>query len=338
MRVAVLVESWGEPWNEGYKNLAKYVVESINNFIDLKVFSAHEAKKEITSLENFDIVHVFNYKIPLHHFAYLAKVRRPIIKHVAKEEINSNITSFANIFYMKFLWKAFILTTNFLVNEVRRWAKEKPIFCIPPPIPINYYKRLEKNEARKLLRLKQEALYIGCAGALNKFKRLDVVLDAIRKVKPELRDEVELVVSPSHVYPPKYCDKMKNLFLRSYDLCKVLKINDVRIFYSAVDLIVYPSDYLGSISPPLTVLEAMSSETLVAAKRNPITSTIIKNGFNGFLFSSTEELVEIIKNLAKGNVERDTITRRAREYVVKNHDPSKLYKKYIEVYRKIIEI
>ena len=79
--MAVLVESWGEPWNEGYKNLARYIVEMLRDSVSISVIPADEVK--LSSLENFDLIHIFNYTIPLHLFVRFARVKKPIVKHIA---------------------------------------------------------------------------------------------------------------------------------------------------------------------------------------------------------------------------------------------------------------
>jgi glycosyltransferase involved in cell wall biosynthesis len=338
MKVAILVESWGEPWNEGYKNLAKYIVEAISNFIDVKVFPADRIK--ISLLKDFDLIHVFNYDIPYHLLPYFIAIRRPIIKHIAKYEIKNNAVSSIILDFLKtkYVYDAFIVTMEILKRELGEVVRNKPLFFLPPPVPIDYCGDIDKSNARELLGLQHNCIYIGYAGAINKYKRLDMLFNAIRRVKAEFENKISLIISPSHIYPPKYYTKIRRTLVENKGLYKFLRVNNMRLFYKAIDVLIYPSEYLGSIAPPLVLLEAMSCGTLVIAKRNIITSTIIENGLNGFLFANTEELIEIIKSILRGTIDVESISLRERRYINMNYNPSIVYKKYIEVYKQVLTL
>jgi glycosyltransferase involved in cell wall biosynthesis len=328
MRVAVLIESWGEPWNEGYKNLARYIVKIINGLIDVGVIPANGARVSI--LERFDLIHIFNYPIPPHLFAYFARIRVPILKHVAKKELDVGIRPLMrNLLYTKLIWDAFITTTNVLKEEISRLAGGKPVFYLPPPIPTNYFKKLDKDECRRILGLGPRTLYVGYTGTLNKFRRLEVIIKALRQVD----EQVKLIISLTNIKPKRLIE-LKKFLMR--DKVRFVSVKDIRLFYSSLDLLVYPVEREGAIEPPLTLLEAMSCGCPVAAYRNVITSKLVLDGHNGFLFSSPENLAEVIGKLARGELDMEAVSENARKTILQKYDASVLRNSYVEVYEKLI--
>jgi len=329
MRVAILVESWGEPWNEGYKNLAKYIVEAVNSSVNMTVIPAN--KVGFTTLEDFDLIHIFNYSVPLHLFPYFVRRRRPVVKHVAKKELDIGIRPFVTtLLNTKLLWDTFIVTTPILREEIRRLTKGKPVFCLPPPIPTSYFKKLNKEECRQTLGLEPNTLYIGYTGTLNRFRDLGIIARALKLINNE---KVKLVLSLTNITSEKFADLKKFLMTNRV---KFVNVKDVRLFYSSVDLLIYPVAREGAVEPPLTLLEAMSSGCAVAAYKNVVNSNVISNGHNGFLFSSVESLAEIINNLIKEEFDIEVVARNARKTIIENYDSSILRKSYIELYEKII--
>ena len=290
LRVAFLVESWGEPWNEGYKNLVRYIVEMLNDSINVSVIPADEVRFSL--LESFDLIHIFNYNIPLHLLVHFARIKKPIAKHVAKKELDIGIGPLVKtLLNNKLVWDAFIVTTNILREEIKRLAKDKPIFYLPPPIPTSYFKKFDKDESRKLLGLESDKIYLGYTGTLNKFRNLEVILKVLKLIKNE---RVRFAISVTNITSEKITELKK---LSTAKRVKFVSVKDVRLFYSAIDMLVYPVERRGAIEPPLTVLEAMSCGTLVVALDNIITRSIIKPFQNGFLFSTYEDLLDIISNV-----------------------------------------
>jgi glycosyltransferase involved in cell wall biosynthesis len=329
MKVAILTESWGEPWNEGYKNLAKYIVEMINNTIDISVVPANSMR--IPILERFDLIHIFNYSIPLHLFAYFARIRKPILKHIAKKELDVGIRPFTRtLFNIKFIWDALIVTTNILKEEVGRLTGDKPVFCLPPPIPTNYFKEFNKEECRRILGLEPKTIYVGYTGTLNKFRDLEVVIKALRLVDDE---RVKFAISLGNINPRRVIELKKVLMTNRV---KLVRVKDVRLFYSSLDLLVYPVRREGAVEPPLTLLEAMSCGCIVVAYKHVITSQLIIEDRNGFLFSSAEDLSRVINKYTRGELDIEAVSRNARRTIVENYDASALYKPYLKVYENII--
>jgi glycosyltransferase involved in cell wall biosynthesis len=300
----------------------------MNGLIDVSVIPANGARVSI--LERFDLIHIFNYPIPPHLFAYFARIRVPILKHVAKKELDVGIRPLMrNLLYTKLIWDAFITTTNVLKEEISRLAGGKPVFYLPPPIPTNYFKKLDKDECRRILGLGPRTLYVGYTGTLNKFRRLEVIIKALRQVD----EQVKLIISLTNIKPKRLIE-LKKFLMR--DKVRFVSVKDIRLFYSSLDLLVYPVEREGAIEPPLTLLEAMSCGCPVAAYRNVITSKLVLDGHNGFLFSSPENLAEVIGKLARGELDMEAVSENARKTILQKYDASVLRNSYVEVYEKLI--
>jgi glycosyltransferase involved in cell wall biosynthesis len=340
MKIAFLVENWGEPWNEGYKNLARYILEMLKEHMKIEVLSGNKISNSVIPLlTQYDLIHIFNYSVPLHRLILFTTIKNPIIKHVAKKELDVNVKSLIKTsMNMRLLWDAFITTTEVLAKELRRLAKNKPIFHLPPPIPTHYFIKLDRDKSREILGLKQDYIYIGYAGTLNKFRNLEVLL---RAMKPVINDraDVKLLLALTNVSRKEFT-LLKKLLL-DYGLkpsqVVFVKANDVRLIYSSVDALVYPAKREGSVEPPLTILEAMSSECIVVAYKSIITSRFITNGYNGYLFSNAEDLAKIIKNIVSGKVD-ENVASNARRTIIRNYGSHILSKLYIETYRLILSL
>jgi len=331
------VESWGEPWNEGYKNLAKYIYEMLKHHMDIYVLTSK--KIEASPLKESDLIHIFNYTAPFHKFAPLivSRYRKPVVKHVAKKELDLGIRTITRtLLNSTFVWNALITTTDVLAREVRRLVKNKPVFYLPPPIPVNYFKKLHKDACRELLGLEGDKTYVGYTGTLNEFRKLDVVLKALKLIDNK-GERIELVLSLTNL-TSNGLELLKRAFASNRitpNQYRLVNVKDVRIIYSAVDALIYPVEREGAVEPPLTVLEAMSCECIVIAYRNAITSNLLSDGYNGFLFSSTEDLVKILRDLINRGPD-EVIARNARKTVMDGYDPSMLRKSYVELYGKLI--
>jgi len=331
-KVAVLIESWGEPWNEGYKNLARYIVEMLSDSVNINVIPADKVK--FSSLENFDLIHIFNYTIPLHLFVRFARVKKPIVKHIAKKEVDINVKSFARtLLNTRFVWDAFIATTDILAEEVRRLVRDKPVFYLPPPIPTDFFKKLDKDECRELLGLKNDEIYIGYTGTLNRFRNLGLILKALRLINDKRKEKIKFILSLTNVKPEELAQLKEYLNMNQI---KLLTVKDVRLIYSSIDALIYPVKREGAIEPPLTILEAMSCECIVVAYRNIVTSKLILDGYNGFTFSDSEDLAKIIRHLIDGRLD-GRIAENARKTIVKSYDSSMLCKFYVRLYEQILD-
>jgi len=335
LRIAFLVESWGPPWNEGYKNLAKYIFNMLKNDIDISVFSYNKPLSN-RRWNNYDLIYVFNYPHTLDTLLKFIPLRGKIIKEVAKRELDIDIKTHAkNLLIGKIYWRAIITTTKLLEYELKRiFRTSKHIYYLPPPIPTDYFKPFDPNQSRRILELDHDKFYIGYTGMLNKHRRLDLLINAIKLLNKN--NNIELLLSITNVSDRNQITLLRELMKIKATSIKLVKVNDVRIFYSAVDLLVYPVEREGSIEPPLTVLEAMSCGTIVAAYKTPATQIAISNLIDGFLFKDHTELALIVKKVLTEEINKNEIKRNARFKVISRFRDGVLKKKYLKMLKKLI--
>ncbi|MEM1510592.1 MAG: glycosyltransferase [Candidatus Bathyarchaeia archaeon] len=332
LRVAFLVESWGEPWNEGYKNLAKYVYEILKKHLNVEVLE--KGRTDLSKLKNYDIAWIFNYPENAKTFLNLLNLKRinkevKIVKEVAKRELDVGFKSkVKTILLRRKLWDIVVTTTDLLKLELTRLTGKQP-FLLPPPIPVGYFKPLNKNEARELLEFEEDKIHIGYMGTINKYRKLGIIFEALKNA--ELKNIV-LTMALTNVQ-----EKDLSSVLRESGEVRIplrfVRTHDVRTLFSALDLVVYPVEREGSVEPPLTVLEAMSCGTQVAALRTLITEKIIQDHQDGFLFSTPQELKTIIREVSEDTMDKSKISVNARKKILEKFGPEKVEKAYLEFLR-----
>ena len=95
---------------------------------------------------------------------------------------------------------------------------------------------------------------------------------------------------------------------------------------------VLTSHYEGN---PKSLLEAMSAGCIVIAPNNKNIAEIIKNGFNGFIYSSEiDDLNKLIDKL--DSMDLFEVKKNAFEYVKRNNSLEKISEKEVEIYKKAL--
>jgi len=328
LRVAFLVESWGPPWNEGYKNLAKYMYEILKTHLNIDVL---EKNSSLVKQHSYDMIWIFNYPENLTTIFKLLnlkkRVNNAIIKEVAKKELDVGFRSkIKTLLLRRKLWDVIVTTTGILKSELTRFIDDRRIFTLPPPISTDYFKPLDKYKSREIFGFEEDKIYVGYTGTINKYRRLDMVFKAI---KNSALKNVVFVVALANIQRKDLGAVIREV-RKAWIPLRFVITHDVRILYSSLDLLIYPVEREGSIEPPLTVLEAMSCGTPVAALRNPITEKIIRDRLNGFLFSSPYELTTIIEGVSEATLNKNKIYVNARERILEMFDSKKLERIYLE--------
>jgi glycosyltransferase involved in cell wall biosynthesis len=334
-RIAFLVESYGEPWNEGYKNLVKYIIEMIGNRAQTNVFTTSSAKNAV--FKNFDLLYLFNQEIGPLTFLKILASRKPVLKHVAKKETDVNLIETTKThLYSRFLWKAISTTTSTLKNDLQRLTHKKSIFYLPPPISIDYFSKLNKEECREELGLSKERIYVAYTGRLNSYRKMELIFSALRSIN---QPNVQLLLSITDQDEKQkrlLGTQINTLGTNSPKKVKFVNASDIRYLYASSDILLYPVDRKGAVEPPLTVLEAMSCSCVVAAFRTPAVQSLIKEYENGFLFSNSEELSQLIDLLSTRSLDTETIGENARKTIVENFSARNLISLYLGAFREIL--
>lgn len=341
INIVYLVEDWGEPWNEGYKNIARYIYRLLKNLpkLDVNVKVLTRRNVEWDDLKGHHLIWLFNYPESLGAIFHLIKLklntRGHVIKFVAKKEIDVNYKEkLKTALYRKYAWDIVVITTKLLGLEVARYFPYERIYVLPPPIPIDYFYPLNKGFARKILGCREDLFYIAYSGKVNKYVNLDILAESLRETS-SLKNIV-LLLSLSYFTGRKELDRLLSVFKKVNIPIRFVHVNDVRILYSATDLLIYPVQREGSIEPPLTILEAMSCGTVVVALENPSLKTIIRNGHNGFVFRTPSELRSVIEQLYWNQHKLYNIGKEARNTIIETFSPARLIQTYSDFLSKLL--
>jgi mannosyltransferase len=165
------------------------------------------------------------------------------------------------------------------------------IETIYPPIDTDFYKSLNKNQARRRLGLKRSVKLLLYIGNLRKLRfPEDIILKIMKKlIKRDPMIEL-LVFSPENQENMKRMKEIlakvsafnlrRNIKIKVKDLSEIEKC----IIYSASDLFLFlPLKSGEAIEPPLTVLEAMSCGLPVISSNVASISEIITDKIDGYI-------------------------------------------------------
>ena len=213
--------------------------------------------------------------------------------------------------------------------------KSWPVSVIANTIDTNQWTPINKQNARQLLNLSQDANLI-LFGALGESKDprkgFDLLLSALKYLKADKKiKKIELVVfgqskpksQPDLGFPVHY-------FGRLYDDLSL------RVLYSAVDLMVVPSrqEAFGQ-----TASESMACGTPVISFNIGGLSDIIEHQKTGYLAKAFD-----VRDLANGIIwvldqsDPNKLGNNARERAVEKFSEKKIMEDYISIYKKIINL
>ncbi|MHC4660373.1 MAG: glycosyltransferase [Planctomycetota bacterium] len=179
----------------------------------------------------------------------------------------------------------------------------------------------KKAEARMNLDLAEDRPVLLFFGTIKKAKGLDVLLDAMARVR-ENRPDVLLVIAGKmwrHGFSD-YENKIADLGLKDNVRAELgfVPYDRTNAFYSAADIIVLP--YL-NVYFSAVVMEAMSSGRPVVASAVGVIPELVKNGGTGLLAKpgDAKELAELIIKLLNDEQLRENMGKKAKIAVIEKY-------------------
>jgi len=137
---------------------------------------------------------------------------------------------------------AFLAMSESVLSEIQLFDAHKPKILSPHPLFDNFGKSLSKEEALQKLNLSEEYKYVLFFGLVRKYKGLDLLLKAF--ANQDLRQQKIKVIVAGEYYSDKevYTEIIKQLELENYiiQVDKFIQDSDVKVYFSAADLIVQP--------------------------------------------------------------------------------------------------
>lgn len=175
-------------------------------------------------------------------------------------------------------------------------------------------------------------LVLGVIGRLEPQKGQIVALQAAQQLENQ-GIKAQLIIKGN--------GSLKNYLLKKAVELKLKNIvweeasTEVSSFYQRLDFLIIPSLWEGF---GLVALESMASNTPVIASRVGGLTDIIKDNYNGFLFTPGDylALADLIKNLSKKYETLEEIKTSARLTVEQNFDITKTVEQYQDLYLKLL--
>jgi glycosyltransferase involved in cell wall biosynthesis len=224
-----------------------------------------------------------------------------------------------------------------LSNWIEECAKKSFLFknkqttCLPNPIDTKIFRPLDKKTAREIIGLPQHSrlvLFGAMSATRDKRKGFNELIDALSMIQAE---NVEFIVFGSS--EPQGGPELK--FLTHY-LGILHDDISLRAIYSAADVMVVPSlqENLSNI-----IMEALACGTPVVGFGIGGNPDMIVHKINGYLARPFE-----LQDLSEGidwilnHPEPTTLARKAREKIVREFDFRVVAKKYLNTYKKVLNM
>ena len=212
--------------------------------------------------------------------------------------------------------------------------KDKKIVVIPNPIDTERFKPINKNDARKSLKLnnnKKIILFGSIDGGKDPRKGADLLIDVL-KLLTFKKEEIEIIIFGKK---NKYQDIFENNFFEIRNFGRIDSIKMLSTIYSAADIFVIPSriESFGQ-----TAAEAQSCGTPVAGFDIGGLKDIITHEKNGFLVEpfNTKKMALAIENLLKEEEKILKFSNASRENAISNWAYKKVAKSHINFYKNIL--
>ena len=296
--------------------------------------------------EPFDVLHA--YFLPQAGFVatYTGKyLNIPSVVSIRGNDIERaafDPSKFSHVMYA--LQNASAVTTN--AGELAKKAKaffDREVHLIPNGIDVELFKLMERNQGLvealgldNAGRKKEErSAVIGFAGELRGKKGLQILLSAYAQLNKKKAATLLIVGEVRAGEDKKLFDefRLSNPEFRII-VTGTISHKDMPAYYALMDVFVHPSLRDGM---PNALLEAMACEKAVIATPVGGTTDVIEDGKNGVLIhvNDAEALAESILQLLSQPENRRSISKSARETVVRRFTPEKELEANFRVYQNL---
>lgn len=257
--------------------------------------------------------------------------RCPVLESGKKNDLSRKIFRRKSRIFSKINNMTIIGSSRWMSECAResRLLKGKKIITLPNPIDTNKYKPIDKNTAKSILNLSNHKKFI-LFGAVNATgdprKGFKELIQALRQLK---RKNIEFIVFGSYkpLNEPGLGLKIKFMGQLSDDI-------SLQVLYSAVDVMIVPSlqESFGQ-----TASESLSCGTPVVCFAATGLLDIVDHKKNGYLAKpfDTKDLADGIEWVLN-NPDYNDLCANARKKVLKEFDSKVVAKKYIKLYKEIL--
>lgn len=224
-------------------------------------------------------------------------------------------------------------------NFTRRWFLKmfgqewsRKLRTIPGGVYMDQYKGneeiREKLDKKFNLTGKKVILF---TGRLTVHKGVEFLIKAAREIDGEV---IILGDGPERNYLQSLIDKynLKNVRILGYMSPK----QDIsfKAFYSRADVYVAPSTWSEPLG--LVILEAMAAKTAVIVTKSGGVTSLVKDGYNGFLVRArnAKQIAEKVNFLLQNDELRKKMGQRSHDIVSKQYTWEKIAERFVHIYEK----
>jgi glycosyltransferase involved in cell wall biosynthesis len=210
---------------------------------------------------------------------------------------------------------------------------DKDVRCIPNGIDTEFFKPIDRNNARDILNISRNKKYIlfGSVNSLSDTNKGFLYIQAsLKRLKELTKEDIELLVFGAGE-PAEHFD----LSYKTHFLGEIHDQLSLKVIYAAADIVLVPSK---SENLSYIIMESMSMGTPVVAFDIGGNSDLIDQGINGYLARpfDSEDLANGLNYIIQ-NQKYDQLSYHARMKVLSNFDINNIVvNKYLELYKEKI--
>jgi len=138
---------------------------------------------------------------------------------------------------------AFITMSEKVMSDLRNFVpKDKPAILIQHPLYDNFGEIISKTEARAKLKIKNDESIVLFFGFIRKYKGLDILLDAMKILKPQMSNLKLLVAGEFYEDEKPYLEQINKLGINDNVILRTNFIPDseVKYYLCAADAVIQP--------------------------------------------------------------------------------------------------
>ena len=359
------------PWNEGKRVVSRNMIDALKKYTDLdvSVVSSIGKKEEkmsgveyvnttwltgytrgydplrdaaiirminsVNKEKNIDIIHLLNAHFPV--FSLYGKMKRK--KVIAQFFGNPHFNILKRVRVPRAI--DMYITTSAETGWLDDFGV-KNFQSVNPPINTDLFKHMDKQKARRLLKLPEDKFIVLYMGNLEEVR---FSLSFIEEVK-FLRDHNNLLLILANLVDTEWLKKSniphkKNVILRK----EIVSEEQKALIYNAADAFILPfSKKMNSykhvfvIDPPITMLESMSCGVPVIAPDVFSIPKIIKNEHNGYItpLGDFGKVDAILHYMSKEGSENDGTKVNARKTILNEFSYEKAALRMKRIYEGVL--
>ncbi len=229
--------------------------------------------------------------------------------------------------------------TNELERESTHYANrlKNPSFIAANPVPLNEIINLpEKDQAKELLSLPQDALTISYVGRLHKRKALDCLISSFAKILPQLNNNCYLLIAGPDDGDEARLKKLviKNKMLEKVKFLGFVDANKRGIVLRASDLFwlaTYPGENFG-----YSAVEAMAAGVPVILSRHVgIYPEVLRDGAGIVISHDSDDICKEVLALFRGKEKLIRMSENAKHSVFK-YETNKIAPLMLKAYKDVL--